>query len=209
VEQTDHFDEVSDWNALVKCIDWLYLQEDTPWRTLVIDTLNGAERLCFEHVCNQRFSGDWDKFSAYGKGPENAQTEWINFLSTIDRVRALKKMAVIALIHTKVKTFKNPEGDDYDRYTPDMNDKTWGLSHKWADVVLFGNFETFAKKGKNESKAKGVTSPRRLFYTQRTAAWDAKNRLGLPPEIEMGTDGESSWNAFFTHAKAARKAATS
>jgi hypothetical protein len=205
VEQTDHFDEVTDWNALMKCIDYLYLAETSAYKTLVIDTLNGAERLCFEYVCEKRFEGSWEKFAAYSKGPEASQEEWIKLLTTLDRLRAAKKMGVIVLTHTKVKTFKNPEGDDFDRYIPDMHEKMWGLSHKWADAILFGHFEQFAKKGKGELKAKGVNSARRLFHTERTAAWDAGNRINLPAEIDMGPDAASAWAAFSEAAKAGRK----
>lgn len=203
IGETDHFAVISNWMDMLGCIDYLAIN-DTGHKTLCLDTLNGAERLCFEHVCKEQFSGSMDNFLAYGKGPEIAQAEWIKLLSALDFVREERRMMVIALCHTKVKTFKNPEGNDYDRYTPDMHDKIWGLSHKWADVVLFGNYETFADKKKNENKAKAVSAGRRLFFTQRRAAFDAKNRLGLPAEIEMGESHQAAWQAFASAAKAAK-----
>ena len=114
-------------------------------------------------------------------------------------------MAVIALCHTRVKTFKNPEGPDYDRYSPDMNDKTWGLAHKWADVILFGNFLTFAEKDKSTQRVKGHGGAERIFYTTRTSAWDAKNRNNLPSEIPMGTTPQMAWANFLAAMKAARQ----
>lgn len=205
IQETEHFKPVDSWLTLMQCLDYLLLSEEaSSYRTLVIDTMNGAERLCFEHLANSHFKG-WEAFMSYGRGPDMAQEEWIKFLTLLDKVRETRRLAIICLTHTKVKTFKNPEGDDYDRYTPDMHEKTWGLSHKWADVVLFGNYETFAKKNKGELKAKAVQSTRRLFYTQRTAAWDAKNRLNLPAEIEQGNSASDAWRAFFEAAKAGRR----
>jgi hypothetical protein len=205
VPETDHFDEAKTWNDLKLQVNYLIVNE-TEHKTLVLDTLNGAERLCFEHVTSTKFGGRWENFSAYGRGPESALEEWIAFLTTLDRLRERRRMAVIALAHTKIKTFKNPEGDDFDRYATDMHEKTWGAAAKWADAILFGNYETFSKKDKGELRAKGVSSGTRLFYTQRTAAYDAKNRLGLPPEIPMGASAKEAWANFFEAAKRGRAA---
>lgn len=207
IPETDHFDECTSWLDLVGAVNYLIVQQRDN-KTFVLDTLNGAERLCFEHVCAEKYGGSWDNFMAYGRGVEVAQAEWIRFLTLLDRLREARRMAIIALCHTRVKTFKNPEGDDFDRYTPDMHDKTWALAHKWADAILFGQYETFAKKDKGALKAKGIGGERRLMYTQRTAAYDAKNRLGLPAEIEAGSDARTAWNNFYAAAKRGRQQAT-
>lgn len=184
---------------------------DHDFKTVVIDTLNGAERLCHEHVCERDNGGSWESFLAYGKGPEIALADWRVFLNKCDDLRSARKMMVFFLIHTKVKPFKNPTGADYDRYQPDMNDKTWGLSHKWADVVLFGNFSVTVT-GQNmkeivdtSKKGKGLGGKQRVIYTERDAAYDAKNRLGLPPEIDMGDSATDGWLNFSAAVKAARE----
>lgn len=204
LSETDHYDEFTCWQDLTYAVNHLIVTERDN-RTFVLDTVNGAERLCFEHVCNTDFNGRWGSFMNYGRGPDKATENWIDFLSTLDRLRERKRMAIVLLCHSKVKTFKNPEGDDYDRYTPDMHDKTWGLTHKWADVVLFGNYETQVKKDKGELRSKGLSDGTRLLYAQRTAAWDAKNRLGLPQEISMGRTPQEAWHNFHEAAKRGRQ----
>lgn len=203
VGPTDHFDETQTWPELLDQLRWL-IGGDHQNKTYGLDTLNGAERLCFEHVTREKFGGNPDQFLAYGKGPEIAQAEWIKLLLLLDELRLKKRMSIMLLCHTRIKTFKNPDGDDFDRYAPDLHEKVWGLTHKWADVVLFANFETFAKKDRGAMKAKGVGGDDRILYTQRTAAYDAKNRLGLPPEIRLGGTPQSGWQAFADAMKAAR-----
>lgn len=203
VPETPHFDECMAWRDVLGCVEWL-TRNQHDYRTLVIDTINGAERLCFEHVARSQFDGSMLRFLDYGKGPDKAQEDWITLLTALDRLRANKRMAIIALCHTRVKTFKNPTGNDFDRYSPDMHDKTWGLTHKWADIVLFATFETFADKERGALKAKGTSSARRLLYTTRTAAWDAKNRVGLPEEIVMYPGPDGGWKAFVQAVKVAR-----
>jgi len=195
IPATDHFDECETWGQVTSAIRYL-IENQTPNRTLVFDTLNGAERLCFEYVCQDRYNGDWVSFDAYGRGPNVALAEWNDFLTNLDRLRFTRRMAIIVLCHTKVKTYNNPLGENFDRYTPDMNDKTWGLAAKWADIVLFGNFEILVKKTDKASKAKATGGERRILYTTRSAAFDAKNRMGLPAQIPMGNSAESAWKAF-------------
>lgn len=205
LRETDHFQEdAKSWDQVLGWLAWLK-DNPTDHKTLVIDTLNGAERLCFESVAARNYNGSWESFMSYGRGPDKAQEDWIRFLVALDELREKRRMGVICLCHTKVKTFKNPEGDDYDRYTPEMHEKTWGHAHKWADIILFGNHETFIKKDKGELRAKGYGSNRRLLFTQRTAAWDAKNRWNLPASIDMGNTGQEAWANFYAAVRAAKQ----
>lgn len=206
--ETPHFPEIKSWADLTSAISFL-AEEEHPYKTLVIDTVNGAERLCYEHVCQREFNGDWGNggFTGYQRGYEISLTDWKMFLNSLDDLRSKRKMTVFLLIHTKIKTFKNPEGSDYDRWAPEMHDKCWGLTHKWLDCVLFGNFETTVKADKNDptKKGKAASNSYRILYTQQRPAFDAKNRLGLPEEIEMGSSSTEGWNNLASAIVAGRK----
>ena len=203
--EISHWQETQDWEEMLAQVNELINSEHN-FKTLVIDTLNGAERMCHEEVCRRDFNGNWtDKgFASYGKGPEVALADWRTLLSSLDRLRETRRMSIVCLSHTKVKPFKNPEGSDYDRYQPDMHEKSWGLSHKWADAVLFMNFETFVDQKDATKKGKATSSQARIMYTERHAAYDAKNRFGLPTEILLGSNGQESWNIFLAALKAGR-----
>ena len=208
-----HFPEFHEWMALRKAVRVL-IDEAHEYKTLVLDTLNGAERMCHRFVTERDFDGKTDSFLAYGKGPEVALPEWTLFLNDLDRLRETKKMAIICLTHTKVKPFKNPSGADYDRYTPDMHEKTWGLSHKWADVVLFGNFEAVILGGnvsnddrKNRKGKAADVECDRVLYCERRTAFDAKNRIGLPAALTISSeDPKQAWVDFMNAVKEGRKA---
>ncbi len=208
VPETPHFDPFVTWKDLMGAVRWLASEEAAAhgFRTLALDTLNGAQALCFEHVRDKRFGGDTDKFLAYGRGAELAIEEWVELFVALDALRSARNTGIILLCHTRIRTFKNPEGEDYDRYSPELHDKAWGPAVKWADIVLFGNFDTLAKKERGALKAKGADTGMRTLYTQRAAAFDAKNRLGLPPEIPMGDKPGSAWSNFQAAAKAVREA---
>lgn len=209
--ETPHFPEITDWETALGAVR-LLRESDHKYKTLVIDTANGLERLCHEHVCAKYYNSDWgpNGFAAYGRGYESAATEWRMLLTDLDALRMDRKMTILLLFHAEIKTFKNPEGSDYDRYRPAAHDKTWNLTHKWADVVLFGNYEATVQGDSSNVNRKGKAfgGQIRLLYTQRTAAYDAGNRLGLPVEIEMGNSVDDAWQNFSKAVKEARKVNT-
>ncbi len=131
----------------------------------------------------------------FGKGYAAALDEWRKFLAQLERLRA-KGMHVVLLAHTHLKTFKNPLGEDFDRYELKLNLKAGGLLKEWCDAVLFANYETFAVKASGTTKAKGVSSGARYIYTERTAGYDAKNRYALPAQMAL------SWAEFESAARA-------
>ena len=208
--ETPHFPEAETWQGFLEILDWVR-NGTHDYKTLVLEAMNGFERLCHEHVCSRDFSNDWsDKgFEGYKRGYQIALADWREALNRLDAIRLERRMTIFMLLHTKVGTFKNPEGPDFDRYQPDMQAGTWSLTAKWSDAVLFGNFETVVAGGevgdkKAGRKGKGIGGNVRILYTERHAAYDAKNRLGLPPEIEMGNSPQAAFQALAEAVKQGR-----
>lgn len=187
-------DEAETWTEALNMIQAL-LADDQPFQTLCVDTLNGLERLCHEHVCATSYDGDWGEkgFLGFQRGYETSLNEWRKLLNLLDRLRDQRGIGTFALCHTQVKTQANPLGPDFDRYIPNMHKKTWDLTHGWADLCLFGRFEVEVETDRNHKKGKGKGGNCRVLYSTYTACWDAKNRHGLPDEIVMGDTPKESW----------------
>jgi hypothetical protein len=202
VPPVDHVpDDFQSWATLLAAVREL---RDTPhdFRTLVIDIGNGADGLCAAAVCDDQFGGTWADYFAYGRGNERAAKEWARFLSLLDEVRLARQMAVIVLHHGRVKTFADPAGRDFDQWRPECIDKLWGLTHKWADCILFGGFQVTVNK---EDKA---VSEKRYLRADASGAIVAGNRYGLPAQIHAPAGAAYLWKAFAdAFAKAEGKAA--
>lgn len=205
--------ELQTWAETLEQVDYL-IQNPGQYATVALDALGGFERLCHEHVCRRDFDGDWGEkgFQAYMRGYDVSVSEWLLLLQRLDRLRAFGTEIVI-LSHAKVKTFKNPDGPDYDRYSADCHDKTWGVTAKWADDILFGTFQTVVldTSGKvasatTKGRKKGVGGDQRMIYTQRRASYDAKNRWGMPHEIEIPETPGDMWGTVHAYMKAGGKA---
>lgn len=209
---TPHFPELHTWADLLAAVKFLR-NEDHKFKTLVLDTANGAERMLHDYVAERDFAGDSGPggFLSYNKGYEVALPDWIMFQNEMDRLRVDRGMTIFFLIHTKIKTFKNPSGADYDRYAPEMHEKTWGLTKGWLDNIIFGNFEVLVKTGNKTTdaskKGKAAETSARILYTNSdNPTYDAKNRLGLPEEIEMGENAGEGWKNLTEGIKSGRQA---
>ena len=101
--ETPHFPEITDWAVLLEAIRML-TTEKHDYKTLVIDTMNGVERLCHEFVCRRDFGNNWGErgFEGYKRGYEIALTDWRSFLQLLDSLREQRRMIVMLLCHTKV-----------------------------------------------------------------------------------------------------------
>jgi hypothetical protein len=110
VGETPHLPEIASWPDLITAVTALTV-EPHDYKTLVIDALNGAERLCHEHVCQRDFGGRWgrDGFTAYMTGYDVALADWRDFLNALDKLRAARRMGVLLLCHSRIAAFKTPK----------------------------------------------------------------------------------------------------
>lgn len=207
IPDTPHFGEIESWQEFLGRIDEL-IEQDHDHKTFVIDTIGVAERQCHEHVCHREYKDNWGEkgFMAFQRGFDVSLADWVEMLTKLDKLRVERRMAIIMLAHTKVTTFKNPDGPDYDRYECDLHPKTWKLTSRWSDIVLFANYVTVVDESGNRPKGRGGTH--RIMYTQREASFDAKNRHGLPETIEMGDSGQEAWANFVSAMKEGKANAT-
>lgn len=192
---TDYFDPpASSVGQVFSLLRWL-INEQHEYKTLVIDTANSIERLAMEAVCRDQFANNWLEYAKWGQGDKVLLPLVCELLDLLDELNQARGMGVILLAHAQVRSFKNPSGSDFDRYTPQLGKITWGELHKWADVIMFGTYEE--KERKQDGRTKVLGEGERVLYTTRRAAWDAGNRYGLPETIRLGNNGpKRAWERF-------------
>ena len=64
--------------------------------------------------------------------------------------------------------------------------------------MLFGKFVTITEKSKT-GVIKGIGGTDRILYTERRDAFDAKNRYGMPAEIDIPNDPAKTWETIWKH----------
>lgn len=177
----------SSWQMLLEQVRY-FISHPNMLKTLVIDTADWAEQMCSAAVCAQYRKGGIEEFG-YGKGYTYLQEEFGKLLNLLTELVEQKGIHVVLTAHAKMRKFEQPdELGAYDRWEMKLTKQVAPMVKEWADMVLFANYKTMvinvdgqgAQKGKNK-----VQGGRRVMYTTHHSCWDAKNRYGLPEEVDF------------------------
>ena len=170
------------WAGVLDALEWL--SETSKPRTLVVDSLDWLEPLCWAHVCELAKKKDIEAFG-YGKGYNAALDQWRVFLA---RLRDLHERGwrVVLIAHSVRKKVQNPAGDDYDAWQIKLHEKAAGLLIEWVDVVAFAEHEVSIDD--SSGRAKGKATGRRVLRCNPSAAYTAKTRYALPRALPLDWD---------------------
>lgn len=192
---TDHMENVkrfprpTSWSMLLEEVKQILSNPDQ-CQTLVIDTIDWAERMCIDHIVKSNGKTGIEDFG-YGNGYTYVKEALGKLLDLLSEV-ADKGVNVVLTAHTAIRTFTNPEEmGEYDRYelkllnTPKV--KNTEMVKEWSDLLLFCNYKaTIVSSGEGTKKKNYLTGgTERVMYSQRTAAFDAKSRFDVPAEMPL------------------------
>jgi hypothetical protein len=189
------------WQDVLALVDELIASAHA-FESVVFDTMDWIEPLIWRYVCERDTSRKSEmnpkgntlesiEDYGYGKGYLAAMEEMRRLLTKLDDLQTKRAMHVVILMHSWVKPFHNPAGDNFDRWVPKMHERCARLVVEWAENVFFGYFEiTTLKDDPKDKKAKGSSTGRRILGTRHNAMFDAKNRFNLPDTIELNAPTE-------------------
>ncbi len=192
---------IESWPALNATLDDLAKGGGGP-QLLILDAAGGFDEMCKRHVVESEFGGDAGPrgFLNFNKGYESTAREWGVMLSRLDRLHR-QGVSSLLLVHTTDKTINNPMGADFSKYIGALNQKVWDVIKRWADAVLFGKFETIIdadassqeQAKKTGRKLKAIGGSDRVLYCEQRDAFDAKNRYGMPPVLDIPNEPSQVW----------------
>lgn len=177
----------SSWEYLLQEIQYVKDNPDV-CGSLIIDTVDWAEQLCVEHICDKHHKDGIESFG-YGTGYVYTKEEFGRFLNRLeDLVEA--GVNIVLTAHAHIKKFEQPdEMGAYDRWELKLGKKTSSqtapLVKEWADMLLFVNYKTYSVAVDDKGKKHKAQGGKRIMYTSHHPCWDAKNRYGLPDECEF------------------------
>ena len=172
------------WEALIAAIQEVAATPDV-CRTLAIDTADWAEVMAIDHICQKYRQTGLESFG-YGKGYTYLSEEFARLLAACDAVIASGKHVIITA-HAKMRKQELPdEMGAFDRWELKLSRQCAPMLKEWADAVLFLNYKTIVVTSENNTK-KGQGG-KRVIYTAHAPTYDAKNRHGLKPELDLKWD---------------------
>lgn len=176
--------KASSWQMILDQIK--FVKDNKPCKTLVIDTIDWAEQMCVESICDKHQKNGIEDFG-YGNGYVYVKEEFGRFLNKLSELIDVG-VNVVLTAHAQIRKFEQPdELGAYDRYELKLGKKTSSqttpLVKEWADMLLFANYKTYSVAADDKGKKHKAQGGERVMYTSHHPCWDAKNRDGLEPEL--------------------------
>ncbi len=181
------FDKPTSWEMLLQEVRYV-IDHPEVCKTLIIDTLDWAEKLCIKSVCAKYQKNGLESFD-YGRGytfTYESFGELLNLLSEVTN----RGIHVVLTAHAATKRREQP--DEFGTYD------CWGLKlidspkcsianmvKEYVDILLFVNYKVMVVAADDKGKKHKAQGGKRIMYTAHHPCWDAKNRLGLPEELPL------------------------
>lgn len=153
-----------------------------PFKTIVIDTIDNAFRMCADYVC-ARHKVDHESDLAYGKGYALINNEFYRVLNKL----ALLPYGLFLVSHSQEREFETRTGKVM-RIVPTLPDKARRTVLGMVDMILFCDLEVAPGPD-------GRPVARRVMRTKPSASYEAGDRTGRLPEV-IDLDHQKFLDAF-------------
>ena len=174
-------EENTTWEDLLSDITEVFRNPDI-CRTLVIDTADAAETLCINYILQKYNQKSIESFG-YGKGYTYIGEEWNRLMTALDGCIG-RGINVTLIAHARQRKIELPDQSGaFDHWEMKVSKQVAPLLKEWADLLLFLNYKTYVVTDDNKSKK--ATGGKRVMFTSHNPVYDAKNRYGLPDEIDL------------------------
>ena len=174
------------WEAFLEACK-LVAKGDHNFKTLVIDTVDNAFKMCSDYVCAKHgieYEGDM----GHGKGWALVKNEWHRVLTRL----ASLPYGLILISHAVDKTIETRTGE-YTKTQPSLPDRARNVVLGLVDIILYG--DSTAKKD-----AAGNVTIERVVRTKPHPTYEAGDRTGRLPEL-LPLDYEQFVKAFNSPAR--------
>lgn len=149
---------------------------------VVVDTIDRLEDQATIAVCAEGKKKSLADFG-YGDGHEALTTKWRELLFALEGA-AERGRSVTLVAHVQSKAVDDPTLGRYGKYIATLSRRCWTVTHRWADAVLFANYEAGLVEGR------AIMTGQRVLYTQAATGFDAKHRPNIAASMPL------SWVAY-------------
>jgi hypothetical protein len=157
------------WEAFLEACK-LIAKGDHNFKTIVIDTVDNAFKMCSDHVCAKHgieYEGDM----GHGKGWALVKNEWHRVLTRL----ASLPYGLILISHAVDKTIETRTGE-YTKTTPSLPDRARNVVLGLVDIILYGDSIT-------RKDPAGNIVVERVLRTKPHPTYEAGDRTGRLPEM--------------------------
>lgn len=159
---------INSWDELLEaCAD--IAGGDHPFRTIILDTVDNAYRLCAEYIC-KKHRIDHESDLGYGKGYALISNEFTRVLTKL----SLLPYGLYIVSHAQDVEIETRTGK-YTRTVPTLPEKARKVVLGLVDLILFVDFDPYTDE-------QGQTQYHRVIRTKPSTTYEAGDRTGRLPE---------------------------
>jgi hypothetical protein len=141
-----------------------------PYKTIIIDTVDNAYRMCAEHVC-QKFKIEHESDLGYGKGYALINNEFYRVLNKL----SLLPYGLFLISHSQEKELETRTGK-LTRVVPTLPDKARKIVLGMVDMILFCDLDMATGDD-------GKQVQNRVIRTKPHVNYEAGDRTGVLPDV--------------------------
>ena len=166
------------------------LQGGSPYKCVVIDTVDALEQLLFRHLAKEAgCASHLDIGGGYYQFRAGAKQQWKRMINLLDKLGESGVQCVL-LCHAEIKPYNPPEGVPYDRWALNLDQSGARFLIENMDLVGYAKFVDVVKKERGAQKARAVTTGQRKIQFKYHPAFPTKQGIPFPDEIDL------SWESF-------------
>lgn len=182
-------DDIDSWSDIRGA-----LQAQAPWKnaeSVVIDSATIAQKMAEAHVISTVPHSKGKPVKSivdygWGEGFQYVYDEFLGMLSDLDSHIRQGRHAIL-VCHSLTDTAPNPDGDDYKRHEPDLQQpaklgRIRDIVKNWCDHLLFIKQDMIVTEG----KARGHGS-RTIYCTDMPTYWAKSRKLADPIIYNKGS----------------------
>jgi hypothetical protein len=177
------FGHIRTFGDVIGAMGSLYSEEHDR-KTLVIDSLSELEKLIWAETCSRN---NWKQIedAGYGKGYVAAEYVWQEFIDGMNALRRDRGMMVVLIAHSETARFDDPTSQSYSRYEIDLHKGGKAMIDREVDnILLIKQDVTLLKEEQGFNKKRNIgAGVSRYIYCTPSAAFNAKNRYGMPEKL--------------------------
>ena len=162
------------------------LEEEHPYQTVVIDTIDRAQILLWTWICAKHGVTSIEEVGGgFGKGFIAALEQINEMLSILFQLAERRGMNWIIIGHQEAKSGNDPSGNEYERWQMSLNQKSAGAILGAVNTILFAEpqVETKAEKKGAQTIRRGQQTGVTRAIVRSKQGIEAGSRWLLPPDF--------------------------
>lgn len=166
--------------------------EDHGYKNVIIDTVDGLERLIKEDLCRKHGKESMENFQ-WGQGYGMLVNKFGEIFKNLTYLKNYKDINIIWLCHSTIKKIVDVDGNEYDKIIPNVyykDEKAETCSSilvNGCDILLHARFKTLTKKVGDSmvKKSVAISSQRIISHDSSKLSEISGSRYNLPSEMPL------------------------